>query len=70
MAQGWKWRGIQGDSSQMGGDFIIDRQGIIRMAHRSYEPTDRPEVKEILQALDAISPVESAEKSANHIIHE
>jgi peroxiredoxin len=39
---GRKWRGIQGDSAQLGGDFIIDRDGIVRMAYRSYDPTDRP----------------------------
>ena len=54
MAQGWKWRGIQGDSGQLGGDFIVDQQGIIRMAYSSHDPTDRPTLKVILLALDEI----------------
>jgi peroxiredoxin len=54
MFQGRRWRGIQGDSSQLGGDFILDQQGIIRMAYRSHDPTDRPTLKAILQALDEI----------------
>ncbi|UCE00225.1 MAG: redoxin domain-containing protein [Chloroflexota bacterium] len=54
MASGRKWRGIQGDSGQLGGDFIIDRAGIIRMAYRSHDPADRPKVSDILAHLEAI----------------
>ena len=54
MLQGWKWRGIQGDSRQLGGDFIVDQQGIIRMAYRSNDPTERPKIEEIIQVLDEI----------------
>ena len=54
MARGWKWRGIQGDSAQLGGDFIVDQQGIIRMAYRSHDPTDRPTINDYLQVLDEI----------------
>jgi alkyl hydroperoxide reductase subunit AhpC len=54
MFQGWKWRGIQGDSRQLGGDFIVDQQGIIRMAYRSHDPTERPKIEEIIQVLDEI----------------
>jgi len=52
LAQGWKWRGIQGDSAQLGGDFIVDQQGIIRMAYRSHDPSDRPKIDDIFQVLD------------------
>lgn len=41
-------RGIQGDPHQMGGDFVIDANGIVRFAYRSREPTDRPSVDTIL----------------------
>jgi peroxiredoxin len=54
LAQGRKWRGIQGDSGQLGGDFIVDQQGIIRMAYRSHDPTERPKIEEIIQVLDEI----------------
>jgi hypothetical protein len=55
MVKGRKWRGIQGDSSQLGGDIIVDREGIIRMAYRSHDPTDRPPVSDILERLDEIN---------------
>lgn len=55
MAQGRKWRGIQGDSGQLGGDFIVDRSGIIRMAYRSHDPADRPAVSDILEKLEDIN---------------
>lgn len=55
MAQGRKWRGIQGDSGQLGGDFIVDRGGILRMAYRSSDPTDRPTVSYLLKRLDDIN---------------
>jgi len=48
LSSGKKWRGIQGDSSQLGGDFLIDRDGIIRLAFRSHDPTDRPSVNNLL----------------------
>jgi peroxiredoxin len=55
IAQGRKWRGIQGDSGQLGGDFIVDREGIIRMSYRSHDPTDRPAVSQILNKLEEIN---------------
>ena len=44
MLGGHAWRGIQEDSGQLGGDFIVDRRGIVRLAYRSQDPTDRPPV--------------------------
>jgi peroxiredoxin len=55
MARGRKWRGIQGDSGQLGGDFIVDRTGIIRMAFRSHDPADRPSVDDIVEVLREIN---------------
>jgi len=48
MRAGRRWRGIQGNSAQLGGDFLIDVQGIIRLAYRSHDPTDRPAVTDLL----------------------
>lgn len=39
------------DAHQLGGDFIIDSQGIIRLSHPSANPTDRPSIDELLTAL-------------------
>ena len=52
---GRAWRGIQGDSGQLGGDFIIVRQGIVRLAHRSQDPTDRPSVHGLLAEVERIA---------------
>ncbi len=48
---GRKWRGIQGDSGQLGGDVIVDSHGRIRLAYRSHDPTDRPDIHALLTAL-------------------
>ena len=48
---GRKWRGIQGDSAQLGGDFIIDSSGVIQLAYRSYDPTDRPSIESLQEIL-------------------
>jgi len=51
MLSGRKWRGIQGDSSQLGGDFIVNTNGIIRLAYYSRDPSDRPSVSQLLEIL-------------------
>lgn len=48
---GRKWRGIQDDSAQLGGDFIVDTTGRVRFAHTSKDPVDRPDVAELLEIL-------------------
>lgn len=48
---GRKFSGIQGDSAQMGGDFVIDSAGIIRYAYKSRDPTDRPSAENLLAVL-------------------
>jgi peroxiredoxin len=51
MLKGRKWKGIKGDSAQLGGDFVIDAQGIVRLAHPSKDPTDRPKVDDLVRTL-------------------
>jgi len=51
LLSGQQWRGIQGDSTQLGGDFIVDRDGVLRLAYPSREATDRPPVTELLTLL-------------------
>lgn len=43
-----------GDTSQLGGDFIVDAAGIIRLAHRSQDPTDRPAAARLLVVLEQL----------------
>lgn len=54
LAAGRKWRGIQGDSAQLGGDFIVDLNGVVRLAHPSHDPTDRPAVDDLLNRLQEL----------------
>ena len=42
---------ITGDPTQLGGDFVIDEDGAIRLAYYSVDPTDRPSVASLLEAL-------------------
>lgn len=39
------------DTSQLGGDFIVDKNGNLRLVHASHDPTDRPSVDELLETL-------------------
>jgi len=48
MRKGRKWRGIQGDSLQLGGDAIVDAAGIVRLLAPSTTPEDRPSVDSLL----------------------
>ena len=59
--RGWRLRGIQGNPHQLGGDFIIDPQGIIRFAHASRTATDRPDVALLLGALRSMTDTIPAE---------
>lgn len=52
---GRRWRGIQGDSAQLGGDFIIDPAGKICLAHPSADPDDRPAIDLLLKTLASCS---------------
>lgn len=42
------------DFRQLGGDFVVDSEGIIRFEHRSSAPHDRPPVQRLLEVLAAI----------------
>lgn len=51
MLTGRQWRGIQGDSGQLGGDFIVDSSSVTRFVYRSHDPADRPPISQLLGAL-------------------
>ena len=52
---GQKLQPIQGDPHQLGGDFVVDAQGVIRLAYRSKDPVDRPPVAELLAVLSDLA---------------
>jgi peroxiredoxin len=43
------------DTSQLGGDFIVDKNGILRLVHPSHDPTDRPPVDDLLAVLRGLN---------------
>jgi hypothetical protein len=52
IGRGWLPRASAGeDVLQLGGDFVLDREGGVVLAYRSAEPTDRPAVPVLLEAL-------------------
>jgi alkyl hydroperoxide reductase subunit AhpC len=51
LATGRRLRPVQGDPYQLGGDFIVDAGGIVRLAHSSRDPVDRPPIARLLEAL-------------------
>ena len=52
--QGRETFGKRGNPHQLGGDFIVDNQGIVQMAHPSKEPTDRPNVDKLIPVLNQL----------------
>ena len=42
------------DFHQSGGDFLLDRKGIILFAHRSRDPADRPAPSRLLEVIDEL----------------
>jgi hypothetical protein len=42
------------DIYQSGGDFLLDREGNILLAHRSQNPADRPASAQLLMVIDRI----------------
>ena len=54
LLSGRRWRGIQGDSAQLGGDFIVDKTGIVRLAYRSQDPMDRPLINKLITLLQQL----------------
>ncbi len=59
---GKKTHDAQGeDTSQLGGDFIVDRKGILQLVYPSHDPTDRPPVDDLLKVLKTLSEDEQKE---------
>jgi len=42
------------DTSQLGGDFIVDKNGLLCLAYPSHDPTDRPPVDDLLKVLQKL----------------
>lgn len=55
IARGEEMHGNRGDTQQLGGDFIVDKDGIVRFAYPSKDPTDRPKISQLLATLHQIT---------------
>lgn len=44
-----------GNVMQIGGDFIVDDAGLIRYAHSSEDPTDRPDAEQLIRTTAVIA---------------
>lgn len=64
ITRGQKLLPVQGDPHQLGGDFIVDAGGVIRLAHASKDPVDRPPVEELLVILRNLAKEESPQAAA------
>jgi len=42
------------DTSQLGGDFIVDKNGILRLVYPSHDPADRPPVDDLIEVLEQL----------------
>jgi alkyl hydroperoxide reductase subunit AhpC len=51
LLSGQRVRGIEADPHQLGGDFIVDSRGFLRLAYRSRVATDFPPVADLLAVL-------------------
>ena len=63
--RGERPRPIRGDTLQLGGDFLVGADGRLLLVHPGHDPTDRPTVQAILDALaDAGGPARSGPTGA------
>jgi peroxiredoxin len=49
--RGGRTRPTGEDTLQLGGDFVIDRDGVVVYAYRSHGPADRPPVDDLVEAV-------------------
>jgi hypothetical protein len=51
LRQGRRLERPSGDTLQLGGDFVVDRDGRLAYAYRSRGPDDRPSVDDLVDAV-------------------
>lgn len=49
--RGQKLQPSRGDTHQLGGNFIIDKNSVVRLAYPSRDPTDRPSAEQLMGLL-------------------
>ncbi len=51
LLRGERWRPLQWDLAQLGGDAVLDPDGMVRLWHPERTPDDRPAIEELIRAL-------------------
>lgn len=46
------------DTSQLGGDFIVEQNGLLRFVYPSFEPADRPPMSKLFKVLLKLPPIQ------------
>ncbi len=52
LLRGRRWRPIQWDFAQLGGDAVLDAEGLVRYWHPERTPDDRPPIEALIGALN------------------
>ena len=52
---GRRLRRVHGDVRQLGGNVVIDAEGVVRFHHVAHSPADRPNVTRLLNVIDGVS---------------
>ena len=55
LLSGQRVRSIEADPHQLGGDFIVDSKGFLRLAYRSRVATDFPPIADLLSVLSNLN---------------
>ena len=59
LLRGKKLQEHRGDTDQMGGNFIVDAEGVVRFTYPSRDPTDRPGIGELMDVLTTLNQEQS-----------
>ena len=46
------WRPLQWDIGQLGGDAVLDANGLVRLWHAERTPDDRPPIEALIRAIN------------------
>ena len=66
---GFRGGPIEGDAYQLGGLFVIARDGEVWYDHVSHEPGDEPPIEDILESLRRIQAVGPAAEASHSRVH-
>jgi len=50
--RGKRWRPLQWDFTQLGGDAVLDADGLVRLWHAGRTPDDRPPIEALIRVVN------------------